>query len=294
MQLDKTRIVICERGFLDLLDLSLGVIRTHALGLCAAWLVGVVPFALLNAWLVAPLLQIDESHEVSWSYLWHLAVLTIWELPLATSIVTIYLSRALFQQRPAPSQLFKQFASRLPQLFFVQVFLRGMLAVWDVVAMEFGAPGAVIGLLGFFIVSTWTFAHMLWPYLNEVLLLEGNPLLRNAASSAASTGTIARTISMHAQGAGDVILRWFGSILIGTMLLAAVTFSLDWLVEQLTFTSDQNITLLILFPAAIWLVAGFFAVVRYLSYLDLRIRNEGWEIELLLRAEGDRIARQLS
>jgi hypothetical protein len=42
-----------------------------------------------------------------------------------------------------------------------------------------------------------------------------------------------------------------------------------------------------------WTVAGFFAVARYLSYLDLRIRREGWEVELLIRAEGDRLTRQI-
>jgi hypothetical protein len=29
--------------------------------------------------------------------------------------------------------------------------------------------------------------------------------------------------------------------------------------------------------------------VRFLSYLDLRIRHEGWEVELLMRAEGLRL-----
>jgi hypothetical protein len=40
-------------------------------------------------------------------------------------------------------------------------------------------------------------------------------------------------------------------------------------------------------------VIGFFAIVRFLSYLELRIRAEGWEIELLLRAEAARLARQI-
>jgi hypothetical protein len=46
-------------------------------------------------------------------------------------------------------------------------------------------------------------------------------------------------------------------------------------------------------PAAMWIVASFFAVARYLSYLDLRIRREGWEVELQIRAEGDRLTRQI-
>ena len=42
-------------------------------------------------------------------------------------------------------------------------------------------------------------------------------------------------------------------------------------------------------PVALWTVAGFMAVVRFLSYMDLRIRNEGWEVELLLRAAAERL-----
>ena len=38
------------------------------------------------------------------------------------------------------------------------------------------------------------------------------------------------------------------------------------------------------FPVTLWLVAGYFAVVRFMCYLDLRIRREGWEVELIMRA----------
>ena len=47
-------------------------------------------------------------------------------------------------------------------------------------------------------------------------------------------------------------------------------------------------------PLATWLVLGYLAVVRFLSYLDLRIRGEGWEVELQMRAEASRLARQLT
>ena len=42
---------------------------------------------------------------------------------------------------------------------------------------------------------------------------------------------------------------------------------------------------------SLWIVVGFFTVTRFLSYLDLRIRREGWEVELLMRAERDRLIR---
>jgi hypothetical protein len=39
---------------------------------------------------------------------------------------------------------------------------------------------------------------------------------------------------------------------------------------------------------------GYFTVARFLGYLDLRIRNEGWEVELMMRAEATRMSRQLT
>jgi hypothetical protein len=48
-------------------------------------------------------------------------------------------------------------------------------------------------------------------------------------------------------------------------------------------------TVQLLVPIAFWMTAGFSIVVRFLSYLDLRIRQEGWEVELLMRAEAARL-----
>ena len=45
-------------------------------------------------------------------------------------------------------------------------------------------------------------------------------------------------------------------------------------------------------PTSLWLVVAFFTVVRYLLYLNLRIRHEGWEVELALRAEANKLTRQ--
>ena len=49
-----------------------------------------------------------------------------------------------------------------------------------------------------------------------------------------------------------------------------------------------------LYPLAMWVVAGYLSVVRFLFYLDLRIRHEGWEVELRLRAEAARQAAKLT
>ena len=62
------------------------------------------------------------------------------------------------------------------------------------------------------------------------------------------------------------------------------------LTNQVDFADTMFIYLL---PLTMWLVAGYLSVVRFLSYLDLRIRHEGWEVELRMRAEGAQLARQM-
>jgi hypothetical protein len=46
-------------------------------------------------------------------------------------------------------------------------------------------------------------------------------------------------------------------------------------------------------PVAMWIVGGYLVAVRYLSYLDLRIRREGWELELRMRGEAAKMAEQI-
>jgi hypothetical protein len=43
----------------------------------------------------------------------------------------------------------------------------------------------------------------------------------------------------------------------------------------------------------LWAVVGFTTVLRFLSYLNLRIRREGWDVELQVRAERARLSHQI-
>ena len=46
---------------------------------------------------------------------------------------------------------------------------------------------------------------------------------------------------------------------------------------------------IVVFPINLWLVALWGTVFRFLSYLDCRTRLEGWELDLRLRAEAQRL-----
>jgi len=142
------------------------------------------------------------------------------------------------------------------------------------------------------------------PYINEIILLEKNPVWTRQPN----TITIGKRSShLHGPYAGDLLVRWFGTAAIALLLvsLALTTaivlqgvlisdWPIAWSLEPLEMSSNLDwFKLEIAYPACLWLVVMFLAVVRFLSYLDLRIRHEGWEVELLMRAEALRLATRM-
>lgn len=272
MQLDKTRIAIRERSFADVLDLALHVLRDHAGPLAAAFCAGVAPVALFNYWLLGGWLASDVYDlEDIWQFVWFNAWLTCFEIPLATAPMTLYLGQALFVERPNPAKIAKDLFASLPQLVLFQVIVRGLLT---------------------FFVLTVPVLYLGWPYLTEIILLERNPWRKKSPQG---TSTLTRSGNMHARNRGELFSRWLASAVIGLALIVIFWRSLWSLAQLLTSNSEEHAAQwTVWLPVAIWLTIGYFTVVRFLSYLDLRIRTEGWEVELLLRAEAARLVRQLT
>jgi hypothetical protein len=271
MQLDKTRVAIRERSYVDILDLALAVLREHAGPLCLAWLSGAVPISLFNYWLLSDSFVAGAfDYSDLPGYLFVLSLLICWELPLATAPITLYLGQVLFVERPSTARLVKDFCSSLPQMILYQVVLRGVLT-----GMVITIPVLFVG----------------WPYLSEIILLERNPWRKR---SPVGTSTLTRSSNMHSRNRGELFNRWLGSLLLGALLVFVFWCSLCFLVRVLAGQlEDVTPEYTVWLPATLWLVLGYLAVVRFLSYLDLRIRAEGWEVELLLRAEAARLARQI-
>jgi hypothetical protein len=278
LQFDNTRIAIRERSFLDLLDLALLVIRRHAGPLLAALAAGAAPMVLLNTVLLGGFVEVitgdslsdtgDETAAAAFGYAMTVAMLVVWEMPLATSLVTLYLGAAMFDERPRARQIVRDFGRSLPQLVLFQVLLRGLLVP---------------------LVVTWFIPFAIWPYLNEVILLDRNPLRRRAAGGLT---TWSRSSNLHSANSGELFGRWLMSALVGTCWLAAIWLSMWFIRSRLLNQPEFDwLMLTVGLQLAIWLVVGYFTVVRYLGYLDLRIKSEGWEIELRMRAEATKLAR---
>ncbi len=272
MQFDSTRIVIRERSFPDIMDLALRVFRTHAGPLLAAFVLGITPFVVLNQLLLRGFRDPLHFEAVEHYLLYYLllAILIVWEMPLATAAATLFLGQAVFVGRPQPRQIAGDLVRALPQLLLFQVMIRGLLSA---------------------LLVPWLILFGARPFMNEIILLERTPL-RNDNPRALST--FQRAKLLHRNLEGWIVGRWIASVFMGTILWGSLLGSL-WGLGFFLFHIlywEASVQPLVV-ELVTWTVIAFFTVVRFLGYLDLRIRREGWEVELLLRAEGARLARQI-
>ncbi len=293
MQLDQNLIVIRERSYLDILDLGLRVIRVYAWPLLVAFACGVVPAACLNYWLLADYIEPDFALGFPVSYVWYMFLLITLEMPLVTAPVTLFLGEALFTRQPRPGEIARRFGKSLWQLAFFQLFLRSLLTLLLFSWLLLFPPFSVfVGVASFFLLIGWGLFHVAWPYLSEVILLERNPMRRKQPGQMT---TNRRRRLLHAGYAGELFARWMGALGIGSLLFVSFWLSF-WLAGGLLLNEWHwsGTPYTVCYPLALWLVVGYFSVVRFLGYLDLRIRREGWEVELMMRAEQARLTRQLT
>ena len=306
MQLDRTRIAIRERGLLETIDLALFVIREFAGPIIACALMAIVPLALINYALVGWMAPSDYDDEAfGFRFLWNMTVLIFLEAPLAGVFIVAYLGPAVFLEERTLRQVAGDVLRQTVPLLLSQGLLRGLLIAWGLylVTSREEANGFIEGFL-MFVICAWSAAMRSFrPYINEIILLEKNPLLSRKGAAI----TVARRSShLHGPYSGDLFVRWIGAAAVAVLLVCLVIYTAvllqgvlisDWPFlfsledEQLALNLDW-FKLQVVYPACLWLVVAFFAVVRFLSYLDLRIRHEGWEVELLMRAEAMRLTMQ--
>ena len=294
MQLDRTRIAVRERGGVEILDMALHIVRTFFRPWWQATLLGALPFIIINGVL---LYGIDESPEATfpYRYAWLMIALVFMEAPLATSIVTMFLGAAVFEEKTNVRQALRDTLKRLPQLLWCQGLIRGVLPAMALAATA-RLSSDVNGFTEIFLMIVLMLYVMALrafrPFINEIVLLERNPL-RSRHASTITAGK--RSKYLHDPSGGDLVLRWIGAALVAFLLTLAFMETLGSTLGILFGKwSWGPVMLYIGFPLVMWLVAGFMAVVRYLNYLDLRIRHEGWEVELRLRAEAVRMASKLT
>ena len=316
MELDNTRITIRERGLLDTLDLSLHVLREFVQPVFWLTLAAVIPLGILNYWLLGWMVYPREMantqgfdyteyrdyawsatdwakriyYMLPWRYPFDMALLVFIEAPLASVFVTAYLGEAVFMQKPTFRQVLGTVLRHSPGLILCQLLIRGILPAWVLVGMmdRYGNNNVGIEVWLWFLAIYSALFRALRPYINEIILLEKNPIRARGTNSITINK---RSGHLHGSSSGDLFGRWMGSSLLAFSLLVIIVIALYLGVGVLIGQYELSWTFMVfIYPAAFWVVVAFYSVVRYLDYLDLRIRYEGWEVELLMRAEATKMA----
>ncbi|MCC9609296.1 hypothetical protein LOC68_05930 [Blastopirellula sp. JC732] len=285
MQLDKTQIAIRERGLLELFDLSLLVIKRYVWRIVVTTAVLAVPFSLVNTailWNLRP----DLPTEVTTAQYGLLMVILIFlEAPLATSLVTLMLGDVMFHDEPDWRRMMSAPFSLIPRMFWLVAVLRGVVPGMGLVFLCTLENAEAWGFFLFLLVAYATILRGVRPFVGEIILLERNPFYAQDAN----TMTVGRrSAALHNPNFGDMVIRAMASTF-AIPLACAVCINV-WALRGYLFGQWgwDSVMLDILLPASLWLVAAFMTVARFLSYLDLRIRREGWEVELVVRAEANR------
>ncbi|MDP6446302.1 MAG: hypothetical protein QGG36_21180 [Pirellulaceae bacterium] len=302
MQFDQTQIAIRERDFLDTLDLSLLVLRRYLAPVAITFTLGAAPFAAFNLYFLTWMADLDprDFDLDEWilqiiRYVWCACVVVAVQAQAAAVFTTAFIGRVVFTERPSIRGVVSSTFKMLPHIVWTQFVVRGVLFLLLYVAtlspdrhFEAGSEMVLIGLFGLWALGARSFR----PYINEVVLLEKNPLF-GADQNRMTVGRRSRIL--HEPASGDLVLKTITSAFFA-VLMAAAFCSLGFLFCGIFLNTwtPGHLASAICLNVALWIVAGYFAVVRFLNYLDLRIRHEGWEVELRLRAEAARQAGALA
>lgn len=259
MKLNQTLIAIRPRSIFERLDLSFLLCGRYPVGIFVSLMAGVLPVLMLNRWLLA-------GEDEDFIGLFILLVLPL-ELPLSTIPLTLYLGQITFSRSFSIKEALVTTVKQLPALLIYQVILRGILCVLVILS-----PIVAIGMY-----------HM-----NEIILLERSSI--NIAWK--------RRRVLHDTRFSDILVSRFVELFffcIGFTMLTVLIIMVSNLWndhtndDQLLFFTDLNLYFQDLFfgwqaSIAFFLTIGFLRIYRFVTYLDNRIRYEGWDVELKLRS----------
>ncbi|MGB0759207.1 MAG: hypothetical protein ACPGPS_06710 [Rubripirellula sp.] len=294
MQLDQTHVVIRLRKFTEIGDLSLIMMRRYPEALLIGFVTGAIGWAITNMILLGWIPWEESSYglddqaafgEVSRYLVW-MTLLVILQTPAAGVFTTLYLGQAVFEKRPTWKFVSSEVKRQFRRWFWVLGVKRLAIPAMILLAFRWGQPAS--GFWDLFI----PLAILLWvtalranrPFAPEILLLEQCPL----QGSSESVITMAkRSKSLHGPMSGELTGRFASVAIILGGIVVSCFYTLMWFRGiTLGYWNFMNLTvLLVFFPLALWMVAGASVIIRLLNYLDTRIRLEGWEVELSVRAE---------
>ncbi|MFM2090644.1 MAG: hypothetical protein RLZZ127_1133 [Planctomycetota bacterium] len=259
MNIDRTTVALRQRSVIETMDLAVAVIRRHWIAVPALGAAGILPWALLDWWLIG-----RAGDEEPWAVFWYpFLLLVAAQIPLATAPLTAFLGQALFEPRPRAGAALVTAWRAAPRLLAAGL-LRGVFSIIPPVLLA-------------------------WPaHLVEAIVLEGQGFGAAWRRAAALRGADA--------GASPLLLLLAAPVLIAALAVVAGTAGMlhglllhadPWRPGDWGMMADPGRS-----PAvhlAVWAAVAYLAVVRFFAYIDLRTRAEGWALDLDLRRTAARI-----
>lgn len=300
MQLDRTEIAIRPRTAPELLDLSLQVLKRHWQPILLSMAIVGAPLMLLDACLIAWMLasdtwlaidQFDEpATAMRWRHAMHWIALFVAQFPLISLPTSIYLGQ---------------------QMFFDPIPLRALLRrLWSIAGRSLWVLGCLrLGLLGlvsevfvyrsisfnwlveFWLIFVGSAAALLLrsgrPFAPEILGLELCPWRPNRAGEISYRQ---RSSNLHRYLYSEHFGRFLAAAIYACLLWSAILAAQWFAIGVSTGDWRWNYWLdYVGVPLSLWCVGLFMAIFRFLAYIDSRLKLEGWEVELRLKAEAARL-----
>jgi len=301
MNFDDTELVICQRSNADLFDMTLRVWEKYNWRLLTKYLWGCIPFTILNVGLLGWMISsdglisgelLDYSQFQSRSrYFFDHAMLVFLELPLAGLFATAYLGEVTFRQDPSARQLIRSVLKRCGGVLVVLGVLRfGLIGpILMLFLPRYGKydPFIELFLLGIMATGLSLLTRTFRPYAPEIVVLERCDLKQKDKSQPSYAK---RSNWLHVPVSSECFVRMSLLFLINSAGISALLLAYLFL-QGVTSSNWQWgwIVDWIVLPIAFWTLGAFATVFRFLCYLDSRIALEGWEVELLMRAEANRL-----
>lgn len=296
MQLDQTHVAVRVRTLSEIGDLALVLLHRYPATLLLGFLAGAWPWMVANGLLLywIPITEAEfglqdpeAARELSRYGVW-MALLVFLQTPAAGVVTTIYLGQAVFEHRPNWKSALRIGRQQFLRWFYCLGVRRLAVPVMVLLAarlfqrfdsfFDVAVPGTVLVIAAVIRAGR--------PFLPEMILLEMCPLRSRNPNDI----TLARRAkALHRPGGADLPGRWMAIALALMVLFAGWFYSLVWVRGIMTgYWTFTLFTWLVIYPLALWTIGGLSVVVRMLTYLDTRIRLEGWDVELAVRAEAIR------
>jgi len=288
MQFDQTSIAIRERNNLEVFDLAANVLVRQIRPIMFLLFLNALPFVILDYYLLSWMTDVSLSYELATAYYFAMIALIISQAQLGTCLITIFMGRVMFMEEHSVKAVLGMFFKRLPYFLFSQGLLR--LAIFPILVALITLPEDREGayMMAYFglpaIVFVGLIVRAMRPYLPEVIFLEQTPLQKKGDLPSLSE----RSKNLHMLASGSISVQFILLAVLAPLLLFALHSVFVMLDSMLSIRSNSEYSLQPFYIVASgWFVAGFFAVVRFLMYIDVRIRQEGWAVQLKFMTENN-------